>query len=201
MVPIGKEAKMNVLPHDRVDELQRLYRTETNARLARRIQAVWLGRQGRTCRQIMDVTGAGRRTVFDWVAKYNDGGIDALLDRPRSGRPTLLSETQQQQLAERLEAGPRPEDSVCVFHAATVERIVEKEFGVLYSLRAIQVLLRRLGFSYQAPRPRHETSDPVVQEAFKKTSQSGWRRSPPSIPASASRSTSRTKRGSASTAR
>ena len=192
---------MNVLHRHTLDELGTLYRTETSARMARRIQAVWLARQGRTCRRIMDVTGAAQRTVFGWIAKYNQGGIDELLDRPRSGRPTFLNAEQQKQLAERIEAGSREEDVVCVFNASAVDELVEKEFGVLYSLRGVQLLLGRLGFSYQCPRPVHENSDPEAQGAFKKTSPKGWKPSPPSTQASESRSTSRTKPGSASKAR
>ena len=184
---------MNVLHHHTIDELRTLYRTEADARMARRIQAVWLARQGLTCRAVMDITGAAQRTVFDWIAKYNRGGIDELLDRPRSGRPMFLDAGQLKQLAERIEAGPVEKDVVSVFNAATVDQLVEKEFGVLYSLRGIQLLLGRMGFSYQCPRPVHENSDPEVQEAFKKTSPKGWKPSPPSIPTSESRSTSKTK--------
>ena len=184
---------MNVLHHHTIDELRTLYRMEADARMARRIQAVWLARQGLTCRAVMDVTGAAQRTVFDWIAKYNRGGIDELLDRPRSGRPMFLDAGQLKQLAERIEAGPVEKDVVSVFNAATVDQLVEKEFGVLYSLRGIQLLLGRMGFSYQCPRPVHENSDPEVQEAFKKNFPKGWKPSPPSIPTSESRSTSKTK--------
>lgn len=184
---------MNVLHHHTIDELRTLYRMEADARMARRIQAVWLARQGLTCRAVMDVTGAAQRTVFDWIAKYNRGGIDELLDRPRSGRPMFLDAGQLKQLAKRIEAGPVEKDVVSVFNAATVDQLVEKEFGVLYSLRGIQLLLGRMGFSYQCPRPVHENSDPEVQEAFKKNFPKGWKPSPPSIPTSESRSTSKTK--------
>lgn len=164
---------MNVLPHHTVDELHTLYRTEANVRMARRLQAIWLARRGCTCRQIMDVTAAGRRSIQQWVAWYNAGGVEALLDKPRSGRPPFLSNAQQEQLKARVEAGPTDEDVVSVFNAAAIDELVEKEFGVLYSLRGVQLLLGRLGFGYQCPRPRHENSDPQAQEAFKKGCQSG----------------------------
>ncbi len=191
---------MNVLHHNSVDELHTLYRTETNARMARRIQAVWLARRGLRCPQIMAVTGAGRRSIQQWVAQYNAGGIDELIDKPRSGRPTLLSEDQQKQLAARVAAGPTEADVVSVFSAAAIDELVEREFGVVYSLRGIQMVLNRLGFRYQCPRPRHEKSDPQAQEAFKKTSRTGWLKSLPTTPTSMSKSTFRTKRGSASKA-
>lgn len=192
---------MNVLHHNTLDELRTLYRTEASARMARRIQAVWLARQGQTCQEIMGVTGAAQRTVFVWIAKYNRGGIDELLDRPRSGRPAFLDARQQKQLAARIEAGPREEDIVCVFNASTVAELIKKEFGVLYSLRAVELLLGRLRFSYQCPRPVHENCDAQAQDAFKKTFPKGWKPSPPSTPTSESRSTSKTKPGSASKAR
>jgi len=192
---------MNVLPHNIAGELQTFYRTETNARLARRIHAVWLARRGMTCPQIMQVTGAGRRSIQLWVAKYNAGGMNELTDKPRTGRPPLLTPEQQKQLKAWIEAGPSDEDRVSVFSAATIDERVEQQFGVLYSLRGMQYLLGRLGFSYQCPRPRHEKSDPEAQEEFKKNSRPCWLRSPATSQANACESTSRTKRGLASKAR
>ncbi len=197
----GMEATMNITHHHSVDELHTLYRTEINARLARRIQAVWLARQGLTCKAIMDVTGAAKRTVFDWMAKYNRGGIDELLDRPKSGRPCLLNPNQQKQLAKRIKAGPRAQDIVSVFNAATIDELIEREFGVLYSLRGMQALLGRLGFSYQCPRPRHEKADLHAQEKFKKTSPKSWLKLQQSTPASELKSTSRMKPDLANRAR
>jgi len=63
-------------------ELQTLYLTEKNARLARRIHAVYLAAKRLSCPQIMTITGAGRRTIQQWVHKYNKQGIDGLKVRP-----------------------------------------------------------------------------------------------------------------------
>ncbi len=176
---------MNVKNRHSPEELHSLYRATTEGRLARRIQAVWLARRGLTCPEIMEVTGASRRTVQQWIARYNRGGIEALEDGPRSGRPALLNARQQKQLARRIENGPTANDPVSVFTGPAVEELVEREFGVLYSLRGIQQLLGRLGFSYLCPRPVHEKSDPKTQEAFllKTTSRKHWNKSPSSTPA------------------
>jgi len=149
----------------------------------------------------MDVTGAGRRAIQLWVAKYNTGGIDDLLDKPRSGRPAFLSADQQKKLAKRVAIGPRKKDIVSVFSASAIDQLVEREFGVLYSLRGMQMMLHRLGFSYQCPRPRHENADAAAQAAFKKNSRERWLKSEPTTLTSESTSTSKTKRGSANKAR
>jgi len=173
---------MTVEPHHTPEELKRLYRTEMNARFARRIHGVYLARMGRTCPEIMRITGAARRTVQQWLARYNRGGIEELLDKPRSGRPSLLTTKIEAQLASRIDAGPTENDAVSVFTAPAIGKMVEREFGVLYSIRGIERVLRRLGFSWLSPRPKHEKSDTQAQEAFKKTSRKCWLKSPSNIP-------------------
>jgi len=69
---------MNVKPHYRPQQLQKLYRSETNARLVHRIHGVYLASKGLTCPEVMEITGSARRTIQQWVAKYNAGSIEAL---------------------------------------------------------------------------------------------------------------------------
>lgn len=173
---------MNVMDHHTIEQLHTLYRTTTDARLGRRIQAIWLAYRGLTCPEIMQVTGTSRRAVQQWVARYNRGGIEALADKPRTGRPAFLNIKQQRRLIRRIERGPTQDDPTCVFTGPIVSEWIEREFGVLYSIRGIQRLLGRLDFSYLAPRPAHENADPKAQEAFKKTSRKHWLKSPPNTP-------------------
>jgi transposase len=177
---------MNVVAHHTIDELYTAYRTETSARLARRIQTLCLARKGKTCPEIMEITGASRRAIQQWVEKYNRGGLEELTDRPRSGRPLRLSDTQLRQLEQWVEQGPCPQDIVSVYSASAIDARLEREFGVLYSLRGLQHLLGRLGFSYQCPRPKHENSDPDAQEEFKKNSRPCWIKCNETIPTSGS---------------
>jgi len=171
---------MNVKPH-KPQQLQKLYRSETNARLARRIHGVYLASKGLTCPQIMEITGSARRTIQQWVAKYNTGGIKALKDSPRCGAPTKLSQKQQQAFCKRIEAGPTEQDRTSVLNGPVIREILEQEFGVSYSLRGVYCLLHRLRFSCLCPRPQHEKANPQSQEEFKKTSLKPWIKSNRSI--------------------
>ena len=81
---------MNVKGHHTTKELQKLYRTQENARLARRIHAVYLASKGLSCPEIMTITGACRRAIQQWVLKYNKHRIDGLREKPRPGQPTKL---------------------------------------------------------------------------------------------------------------
>jgi transposase len=174
---------MNLKDRYTKQELQTLYRTEKNARLARRIHAVYLAAKGLSCPQIMTITGAARRTIQQWVRKYNKQGIDGLKEKPRPGQPTKLPRKAELRFCKRIEAAPTKKDGVSVLNGPAIRRILECEFGVLYSMQGLYDLLHRLGYSCLCPRPQHEKADPQLQEQFKKTSSKRWIKSNQPIPA------------------
>ena len=184
---------MTVDPHNTLNQLQRLYRTQTNARLARRIQGVYLAKMGLACPQIMKITGCARRTVQQWLAKYNKGGLDELSEKPRPGQPTKLPRHREQEFCRRLETGPTKKDGVSVLNGPAIHRILEREFGVLYSVQGLYDFLHRLGYSCLCPRPQHEQADRQAQETFKKNSPKYWTKSPNSTRTRQSRSGSKMK--------
>jgi transposase len=178
-----KEAIMTVKSHHSTKQLLYLAKKEKNKRLAVRIQSLALAKQGFTCSEIVEMTGYPRRTIQRWVAQYNKAGIKGLIDKPRAGRPAKLSVHKQPAFCARIDAGPRPSDGKPTLYGRDIQQILKREFGVLYTLDGVYKLLHRLGYSCLKPRPRHEKADPVVQEAFKKTSHRDWSRSPETIPA------------------
>jgi transposase len=56
---------------------------------------------------------------------------------------------------------------VCTLRGRDVVSILEREFGVTYSLDGAYDLLERLGYSCLTPRPRHERADPAAVADFK----------------------------------
>ena len=165
---------MNINEHHTIRDLQTMYRTEKDARLARRIHGVYLAARGLSCTQIMTITGAARRTIQQWVRKYNKHRIEGLKDKPRPGQPTKLPRRQEPRFCKRIEAGPTKRDGVSVLNGPAIRRILEREFGVLYSQQGLYDLLHRLGYSRLCPRPQHEKADPQLQQQFKKTSSKRW---------------------------
>jgi len=162
------EAIMTVMEYYTVDELMALAKSQSNSRLFRRIQAIALAQQGYSCPRILKITGACRRAVQSWVAKYNAHGIDGLKDKPRSGRRCKLTAAQLRRFQERIDAGVTQADGLASLNARAIRKILKREFHVLYSLTGVYELLHRLGYSCLMPRPRHENADPQEQERFKK---------------------------------
>ena len=141
---------MNVKTHHTSNQLLKMYKIESNPRLARRIHGVYLANKGHTCPEIMQIIGASRRAIQQWVQKYNNGGTEALKDKPRPGKPTTLPRHKEQKFCRRIAS------------------------GVIYSLWGVYDLLHRLGYSCLCPRPQHENANPQLQAEFKKTYPRGW---------------------------
>lgn len=192
---------MDVAAHHTEQHLQRLADQEPRADLAKRLRTVLLAQQGFTAPEIATCTGFSRRMVQQWVARYNAEGLAGLETKPGRGRKPPLTPEEADQLKQRLDAGPLPEDGVCTLRGQDVQRILQDEFGQLRCLSAVYGLLHRLGYSSLVPRPQHPEADPATQEAFKKNSGTGSRRFKRSIPSVGCKSSTKTKRGSASKGR
>ncbi len=62
------------------------------AGLAQRARIVLLASQGLSNTAIAETVGVSRPTVIDWRARYTSGGVSALGDLPRSGRPPEIDD-------------------------------------------------------------------------------------------------------------
>jgi len=65
------EAAMNGKSHHSSKQLLKMYKTEPDPRFARRIHGIYPADKGHTCPEIMRISGASRRTIQQWVQKYN----------------------------------------------------------------------------------------------------------------------------------
>jgi transposase len=166
------------------------------AAAARRMLALALVLEGRSREAAARAAGMDRQTLRDWVHRYNAQGLAGLHDRPRSGRRPRLTPEQMAELDKVVDDGPDPEtDGVVRWRRVDLQALIKARFDVELHERSVGKLLHRLGFARLSVRPQHPSSDPVAQDAFKKTSPSWCRRRCRSTPpASRSRSGSPMKR-------
>ncbi len=175
----------------------------SDTRLARRILSIAMVLDGHARQLAAEAGGMDRQTLCDWVHRYNADGLAGLADRPRPGRPPLLTDTQTSEVATWVVAGPDPEkDGVVRWRCSDLRDRIKARFGVLLHERSVGKLLKKLDFSSISGRPLHPQSDLEAQETFKKTLPS-WRapQSRRRWPIVQSKSGFRMKPGSANTAR
>jgi transposase len=150
--------------------LRKLAKAEEDARVGRRMLAIANALDGMSREAAAQAAGMDRQTLRDWVIRYNENGIDGLLDRWDGGRPPRLEADELAELYAIVMAGPDPEiDGVCAFTREDLVRICEKRFDKTMHRATMGRLLRGMGLSRQKARPSHPQKDPASQEAFKKS--------------------------------
>ncbi len=134
-----------------------------------RIRAVRQIEQGVHPEDIAAALGMTRAAVYSWLAKYREGGLDALKARPVPGRPPKLSSAQLQRLY-TLVVGNDPRQLRFAFALWTrdmVRDLIRREFGVRLSAVSVGRLLRKLGLSPQRPLYRAYQQNPEAVRRWK----------------------------------
>lgn len=152
---------MEVIEHHGLDELRRLAKRQRDGRMRIRLQAVVLAHQGHTAAQVAKILGYSHRAVQQWVRRYNAQGVEGLSDRARSGRPTKLSSKQETKLRKWLDSPPNQRDGVRAWRGKDIQKYLEDEFDVSYSLDGVYKLLHRLGYAQLTPRIAKNVKPPL----------------------------------------
>jgi transposase len=154
-------------------ELRREASRCDDGRVACRLLAIAHVLDGASRTDAAQACGMDRQTLRDWVHRYNAGGIAALADEKRSGRPGMLSAEQMAELKALALAGPDVAiHGVVRWRCVDLQAVIAERFKVELHERTVGKLLRRVGLSRVQPRPRNPKQDLDAQAAFKKTSPS-----------------------------
>jgi transposase len=154
------------------DELAERARREPNARVRTRLLAMRLILLGHTASDAAQTLGLGLTRTCAWVKRFNASGPGGLREQTRRPKPSKLKPEFLAAFKARVRAGATADDGVATLRGAQFQRILKDEFEAPLSLGGTYYLIHKLGFSNLVPRPKHPASDPVAQDAFKKTARS-----------------------------
>src|SRR4029453_11657491 len=113
--------------------------------------------------------GMTRAAVYGWLAKYRQGGLEALRAKPVPGRPPTLSGAQLARLY-HLVVGNAPRQlrfAFALWTRAMIRELIRREFGVRLSEVSVGRLLGKLGLSPQRPRYRAYQQTPEAVARWK----------------------------------
>src|SRR5713101_5854461 len=85
---------------------QEISRNE-EARYDHRLHGMLLVSAGQSCREVARLFGEDATTVQRWVRRFERGGLEALREGERPGRPRMLDARQWRKLATELRRTPR----------------------------------------------------------------------------------------------
>jgi transposase len=144
-----------------------------DAAQARRLLALAMVLGGARRADAACAAGMDRQTLWDWVHRYNEGGVAGLVSRVPPGAAPKLSAAQMGELRELVLAGPDPDiHKVIRWRCLDLRAEVARRYSVTVDEGTIGKWLNKLGLTRLQPRPFHPRKDPAAQEAFKKTSAS-----------------------------
>src|SRR5512133_2618980 len=134
-----------------------------------RIRAVRQIEQGAHPEDVAAALGMTRAAVYSWLAKYREGGLEALRAKPVPGRPSTLSGAQLARLY-GLVVGNDPRQlrfTFALWTRAMIRALIRREFDVRLSEVSVGRLLRKLGLSPQRPLYRAYQQNPEAVARWK----------------------------------
>jgi len=120
---------------------------------ALRIRAVQQVQDGESAEEVASTLGINRTTIYDWLAKYRQGGWGALKAKKLSGRPPKLSGEALGWLYKTV-VGKSPLQLDFPFALWTREMIgslILKKYGLKLSPASVGRLLAQMGITCQRP--------------------------------------------------
>lgn len=147
--------------------------------IKRRIRAGRLLLAGKTPPEVARIVGAPRQTVYRWREVLNVGGIDALRDMNKGGRPPRLGAAELSRLYVALLEGATAHGfSTPLWTLKRVRMLIEREFNVRYSEVHVWRLLGQLGLSNQKPDRRALERDEAAIEHWRKRTWPALKKTP-----------------------
>jgi transposase len=126
-----------------------------------RIRAVKQVEAGESPETIIKALGFHRSCIYEWLARYREGGEAALRTKPISGCPPKLSGAQLKKLYKIIkDKNPlQLKFSFALWTCAMIRELIQKEFKVRLSEVSVGRWLKKMGLSPQKPLRRAYQQD------------------------------------------
>ena len=127
---------------------------------------VKLEKDGKNQQQIAQLIGCSQAAVSKWISRHESGRTLETL--PRSGRPTKLTTQNLKKLRSKLlDEVKSANKKYCSLNTKQLGVIIKREIDTDYSLRHVERIMHKLGFSLITPRPKHLRHDQSKVDKFR----------------------------------
>ena len=133
-----------------------------------RIRAVLQVERGESPETVIKSLGMDRSCIYKWIAKYREGGLDALKAKKLLGRPLTLKGPQLRWIYKTI-TNKNPvqlQFPYALWTREMVRELIENKYGITISAVSVGRLLKKLGLSCQKPLMRAFQQDPVVTQEW-----------------------------------
>ena len=95
---------IKALTSDEMKQLRQLISTTDNVVLRRRCQCILYSFQGMQINELVSMFQVDRRSIYNWMNRWNQGGLEALIDKPGRGLKPKLNVARQDHVEEVKQA-------------------------------------------------------------------------------------------------
>lgn len=127
--------------------IQREIGRSAESRYDHRLHGLLLLTAGCSCREVAELFGEDETTVQRWVHRFEHGGVPALHESDRPGRPRSLGPVQWRELQTNLQKSPRDFGlAAASWDGPSLSEHLRRRFGVRLGVRQCQRLFRQMSF-------------------------------------------------------
>lgn len=149
---------------------EKKYRSEKNSRAKMRAHVLLLRRQKYTQPEIAAIVRVSQGTVSNICQRFEKMGWQSIYDKPRKGRPALITRSQKEELRAAMQHEFVDGDIRRGWLTKDVCQLLKEKHNVNFSQRHIERIMHELRMSWKVPRPEHKNRDEKAVRTFKKTS-------------------------------
>jgi transposase len=130
---------------------QELGRSE-DARYDHRLHGLLLLAAGHSCKQVAELFGEDDTTVQRWLHRFEQGGLPALHESQRPGRPRSIDPAQWCDLQADLRKSPWEFGlTAALWDGVNLSEHLRRRYGVRLGVRQCQRIFRQMGLKPAAP--------------------------------------------------
>lgn len=142
--------------------------TRSEKRYQKRVEVVEAIQRGEEPAVVARVHNIPLRTVYDWLARYRQGGWHSLREGKRSGRPRKVGAEDMMWLYETITRGSpnQYQFEFCLWTLNIIRSLLKQERGIDLSKSSLSRLLWQLGLSPQRPIFKAVQQDPNAVDKY-----------------------------------
>lgn len=118
--------------------------------------------------EVAEILQCSVRSVFRWIHKFRDGGIDGLRDKPKGHMRSKLTEESKASILKWVEQGKNAGGESVNWTLDKLRKELEDVFDISIGITSLWKQLKKMDLVLRRPRPIHCKTDKQVQEEFKK---------------------------------
>tara|TARA_Y100000310_G_scaffold285080_1_gene308275 strand:- start:3691 stop:4149 length:459 start_codon:yes stop_codon:yes gene_type:complete len=132
--------------------------------------------KGKTQQEIAELLDCHQSSVSRLLKKHEHKGV--VTNLPRSGRPTRLTKTVLAVLKKKLTGMIKEANkNFCAISTKQISEVIEQKVGKSYSIRHVERIMHKIGFSLITPRPQHVRHDQEKVDTFRDEFKKNFKRS------------------------